>query len=80
MNLRGRQSRTARRYFLIEILLVTFAREVKLLSSMIEEMGNSFSENRNDLHVLGSRNIADVAVAETVNQIEKLGINKYEIC
>ena len=31
---------------------IAFAREVKLLSSMIEEMGNSFSENSDDLLVL----------------------------
>src|SRR5258705_211112 len=42
-------------------------------------MGNPFSENSNDFIVLDSRNIADAAVADTVRQLEKLGLEQYEI-
>ena len=41
-------------------------------------MGNPFTEDSSDLLVLDSRNIADVAVANTVQQIEQLGIKQYE--
>ena len=53
-----------------------FARDVKSLSAAIEEMGNPFCESSSDLLVLDSRNIADSAVADTVFQIEKLGLDK----
>ena len=55
-----------------------FAQDVKSLSAAIEEMGNPFCESSSDLLVLDSRNIADSAVADTVFQIEKLGIDRYE--
>ncbi len=55
-----------------------FARDVTSLSGAIEEMENSFIENSSDLLVVDSRNIADVAVADTMHQIEKLGLHKYE--
>jgi len=54
-----------------------FSRDVKSLSGTIQEMGNPFSENSKDL-VLDSRNIADAAVADTMCQIEKLGLDQYE--
>ncbi len=57
---------------------MAFARDVKSLSGIIEEMGNPFSENSSDLLVLDSRNIADAAVADTMCQIEKIGLDKYE--
>ena len=41
-------------------------------------MGNPFCESSSDLLVLDSRIIADSAVADTVFQIEKLGLDKYE--
>ena len=40
-------------------------------------MVNSFGEISVDLLVLNSRNIADSAVADTIWQIEKLGLNQY---
>ena len=55
-----------------------FAQDVKSLSAAIEEMGNPFCESSSDLLVLDSRNIADSAVVDTVFQIEKLGLDKYE--
>jgi len=56
---------------------MAFAQDVKSLSGTIEEMGNPFSENSKDL-VLDSRNIAVAAVADTMCQIEKLGLDQYE--
>ena len=44
----------------------------------MEKMGNPFSESSSDLLVLDSRNIADSAVADTVFQIEKLGLEQCE--
>ena len=41
-------------------------------------MGNLFLENSSDILVLDSRNIADTAVASTVQQIEKLGSDQYQ--
>ena len=39
----------------------------------MEDMGNPFTEESSDLLVLDSRNIADAAVADTVQQIEQIG-------
>ncbi len=55
-----------------------FARDVKALSVAMEDMGNPFTEDSNDLLVLDSRNIADAAVADTMQQIEQIGIEQYE--
>ena len=41
-------------------------------------MGNPFTEDSSDLLVLDSRNIADVAVSDTLQKIEKLGSEQYE--
>ena len=40
-------------------------------------MGNPFTEDSNDLLVLDSRNIADATVADTVQQIEQIGLEQY---
>ena len=56
-----------------------FARDVKRLANTIEEMGNPFTENSNDLLVLDSRDLADPAVINTVRQIEKLGQEQYDV-
>ena len=58
---------------------LSFAKDVKALSEAMEEMGNPFLENCSDLLVLDSRNIADTAVASTVQQIEELGNDHYSI-
>ncbi len=55
-----------------------FARDVKALINVIEDMSNPFCEHISDLVVLGSREIADAAVIDTLNQIEKLGQDQYE--
>ena len=48
------------------------------LKGVIDEMGNPFSENSSDLLVLDSRDIADAVVADTLDHIEKLGLDQYE--
>ena len=57
---------------------IAFARDVKALSTAMEDMGNPFTEESSDLLVLDSRNIADAAVADTVQQIEQIGVKQYE--
>ena len=44
----------------------------------MEEMGNPFAEYSSDLLVLNSRDVVDTAVADTVRQMEKLGLEQYE--
>ena len=57
---------------------MAFAQDVKALTGAIEDMGNPFCENSSDLLVLDTRDLADAAVINTVNQIEKLGQEQYE--
>ncbi len=52
-----------------------FARDVKSLTEVFEEMGNPFLEESEDLLVLDSRNIVHVAA---IKEIEQLGIDQYE--
>lgn len=44
----------------------------------MEEMGNPFAEYSSDLLVLDSRDVVDTAVADTVRQMEKVGLQQYE--
>ena len=41
-------------------------------------MGNPFTEYSNDLLVLNSRDVVDTAIADTMWQMEKLGLEQYE--
>lgn len=41
-------------------------------------MGNPFAEYNSDLLYLDSRDVVDTAVADTVRQIEKVGLEQYE--
>lgn len=43
----------------------------------MEDMGNPFRENSSYFLVLDTRNVAEAAVINTVNQIEELGQDKY---
>ena len=45
----------------------TFARDVRTLVAVIEELGNPFEEGSQDLLVLDTKEIADPAVIETVD-------------
>ena len=59
-------------------LQLAFARDVKALAGAIEDMGNPFGEKGSDLLVLDTRNLADTAVIECLNRIEKLGQEQYD--
>ena len=51
---------------------VTFFNQVKALSNVIEEMGNPFTDESNDLLVLDSRDLADPAVINAIIISRKL--------
>ena len=52
---------------------MTFGRDITSLTGVIEQMGNPFAENSNDLLLLDSRDLADPAVIDTLRQIKSLG-------
>ena len=55
-----------------------FQRQVKSLCNTVEEMGNPFVEESDDLLMLDTRNILDASVVETIKMIEELGKTQYE--
>ena len=52
--------------------------DVQSLTQAIEEMGNPLAEQSSDILVLNSRDVVDTAVADTMWQMEKLGLEQYE--
>lgn len=56
----------------------TFQKQVKALCTTIEEMGNPFLEESEDLLVLDTRDIIDSSVAETVKRVEEIGKSQFE--
>jgi hypothetical protein len=57
---------------------ITFYNQVKVLSSVIEDMGNPFIDDSNDLLVLDTRDLADPAVINALYNIEKTGRQQYD--
>jgi len=57
---------------------MAFAKDVRSLKQTMEEMGNPFADYSSDLLVLNTRDVMDTAVADTVRQIQKLGLDQYE--
>ena len=58
---------------------MAFARDLKALTGAIEDVGNPFCEKSSVyLLVLDTRGLADAAVIDTLNQIEKLGQDGYD--
>ena len=55
----------------------SFLKEVKSLVAVIEEMGNPFLEQGQDLLVLDTRDILDQSVGESVRKAEELGEKQY---
>ena len=55
----------------------SFLKEVKSLVAVIEEMGNPFLEQSQDLLVLDTRDILDPSVVESVRKVEELGAKQY---
>jgi len=56
----------------------SFMKVVKSLVAVIEEMGNPFLEQSQDLLVLDTRDILDPSVGESVRKAEKLGTKQYQ--
>lgn len=56
---------------------VAFLKEVKTLVTVLEEMGNPFLEQSQDLLVIDTRDIVDTQVAETVRRTKTLGEEQY---
>ena len=56
----------------------TFARDVRSLVAVIEELGNPFEEDSQDLLVLDTKEIADPAVIETVRKAKQIGQDQFE--
>ena len=56
----------------------SFKKDVSALVDVMDDMGNPFLEESGDLLVLDSKNLADVAVIQTVRTVEKLGQDQYE--
>ncbi|KAI9546160.1 hypothetical protein NQZ68_029395 [Dissostichus eleginoides] len=58
---------------------MAFARDVKALTGAIADMGNPCCEKSIvDLLVLDTRDLADAAVIDTLDQIEKLGQDQFD--
>lgn len=55
-----------------------FAKEVQSLVTVVEEMGNPFTEKSKDLLVLDTRDLAAVDVIKTVKEIEALGKSQFD--
>ena len=49
-----------------------------VLVQVLEDMGNPFMEESEDLLVLDSRDVADPAIVQTVSEIEKTGQDQYD--
>lgn len=56
----------------------SFVKQVQAMTNTLEEMGNPFLEEYEDLLVLGTRDIADPKVANTIRNIEQIGKNQYQ--
>ena len=56
----------------------TFAKHDHSLVSVIEEFGNPFEEESQDLIVLDTKEIADAAVVETVCNAKKIGQDQFD--
>ena len=57
---------------------IAFQKDVRSLTYAIEEIGIPFTEHSSDLLVLNRRDVVDTAMAETVGQILKIGLEQYE--
>ena len=55
-----------------------FLKDVTSLLTVIDDMGNPFLEESHDLPVLGTKNIIDASVVETVKKIESLELEMYQ--
>ena len=56
----------------------SFARDVRSLVMVMEELGNPFKEESQDLLVLDTKEIADPAVLKTVHSAKCIGQNQFD--
>ena len=57
---------------------MTFFNQVKALSNVIEDMGNPFIDESDDLLVLDTRDLADPSVVNTMRNLKKTGQEQYD--
>ena len=57
---------------------VEFMKDVRAMVAVINELGNPFMEDSEDLMVLDTNDIMDDAVADTMRRVETLGREQYE--
>jgi hypothetical protein len=55
----------------------TFTKQVTALCDTLEKMGNPFMEDSHDLLVLDTKDIADKEVVATIQNIERVGQEKF---
>ena len=56
-----------------------FVKDVRSLTSTIEELGNPFEEDSNELLALDTKQIADVSVIQTVESAYKIGKDQFNL-
>ena len=56
----------------------SFVKDVRSLVGVIEEMGNPFEEDSQDLVILDTKNIAGPAAVETVMNAKRIGQEQFE--
>ena len=57
---------------------ISFAKDVRPLLTVIEDMGNPFEEDSQDLLVLDTKEIADPAVVKTVRSAKSVGQDQFD--
>ena len=57
---------------------ISFAKDVRSLLTVIEDMGNRFEEESQDLLVLDTKEIADPAVVKTVRSAKSVGQDQFD--
>lgn len=58
---------------------VTFSQHFKALVRVMEDMGNSFTENAKDLYKLDTKEITDQAVVDVIQMCEMIGQNQCKV-
>ncbi len=56
----------------------SFAKDVRSLVSAFEDLGNPFEEESTDLLVLDTKEIADLTAVKTVQNVKKIGQDKFK--
>lgn len=57
---------------------VSFAKDVRSLLSVMEDLGNPFKEESADLLVLDTKEIADHAAVETIQNVQRVGQEQFQ--